>query len=186
MQGKDKDDAVPAIDGGGVQPDGVQSLGHQARPAQQDDPGISPDKRRAHQRHDDEHVEQPLSGHIVPGHQVGDGHAHQSGKQNRKHAHQNRANQGGVIVGFCKESYEVIQGQTFHLVGKHALGDDVVKRVDNKHPQGKNHHKLHKEPEVRPPFLSTGIHRLSTSPLSASYRLIRLGSNRRNTCWPGS
>ena len=142
-------------------------------------------KGGAHKAHDDENMYQSFPRHIVTGHHIGDGHANQGGGQHCDGANHQRADQGLVIVGLGEEANEVVQGHTLYLIGEDTLGDDVVEGVDDEKTHGGDDQKLDPEPEIRPPLLTESLlHLESTSPVSASYRLTRLGSKRKNTCAP--
>jgi len=145
-------------------------MGDEAVPAQHDDPGIGADERRAHQRHDDQDMHQMLAGHVVAGHQVGDGNADQRGKQDGVSADLQGIQQGAVIVLALKELREVGQRDATDAVGEEALDDDVVERIDDEDSQrGENEH-LDVEPEVGMESLSRRpcTHKDNTSPLSAA------------------
>ena len=53
-----------------------KQAGDKTGASKQGNPAVSPDKRRAHQAHDDKNVDKPFSHHIIPGHNIGDGHTH--------------------------------------------------------------------------------------------------------------
>ena len=169
MQGKHEDDAAPPVDGGRGGAEGGKELCQQAVSAQQNDPGVGPDERWAHQTHDDEDVQDLLARDIVAGHQVGDGHADQGGGEHRGKTDHHGADQRLVVIGLGEEADEVIQRQALDLIGKDALGQNGVKGIDDEQAHGRNHDDLGKEPEIRPPAgAKLCFHRLSTSPDSAS------------------
>ena len=169
VQGKDENDAVASVDGRRRQSDQAEKLGQKAVAAQQNDPGIGADEGGTHQRHDDEDVQQLLPRHIVPGHQIGDGYANDGGGDHGGNTHEQRPQQGLVIVGLGKEPDEVVQRDTLHLVGEHTLGDDGVEGIHDEQAHAQDHEQLREKPEVRPPFLGAFLlHNESTSSDSAS------------------
>ena len=143
----------------------------------QNDPGISADEGRAHQAHDDQNVDQLFAGNIIAGQQIGNGNTDEGGGQHGGSADHDGTDQGLVVIGLAEETDEVIKCHAFHFIGENTLGDDVVEGVDNEQTHGDNDSNSHKEPEVRSPFLTESLlHLESTSPVSATYRLTRLGS----------
>ena len=80
-----------------------------------------------------------------------------------------------ISAAVGEEANEIVQRQSLYLIREHTLGDDGIEGIDNEQSHGGNDSEFHKEPEIRPPFLTESLlHLDSTSPVSATYRLTRL------------
>ena len=168
MQGKDEDDAFPAVDGGGYCTEELKQPGNQTVAAHEDDPGVSADEGRAHEAHDDQDVQQLLAGHIVTGHYVGNGNTDNRSGQHRDAADHQGPDQGLIVVGLGEEPDEVVECQAFDFVGEYTLGQNRVEGIHDEQAHAGNYKELCKKPEVQLYLSQSFLHRDSTSSVSAS------------------
>ena len=94
-------------------------------------------------------MHQMFAGHIVPGHQIGNGNADQRAEQHGVSAYLQRVQQGAVIILALKELRKVGQRDAADTVREKALDDDVVERVDDEDSQRHQNEHLDVEPEIR-------------------------------------
>ena len=107
LEGKDQEHPPEAVDGGHIDAEALQELGHRAAAPQEQDPGIGADEVGAHHGNDKEDLQKAPAADLVEGHKVGQGDA-------QKHRHDGDAD--GQLKGIEQRGGVVFPGEKAQVV----------------------------------------------------------------------